>query len=164
MSRAHLVGHFLQKNHPFWAVLPAIGAATMCMPNNRIIDKGLFDDARHAARLTVSQVADLCGVSVRTVKRWLDDGAPLMAYSLIQAHAGSLEPFGWDGWSLRNGVLFSPTGLEYTPNEINAWHFKYQELASLRSRCERMKEEISALSGYRPTAEIIDFNKYTKGN
>lgn len=77
--------------------------------------------ARRTAGLSQKQVADLMHVHHRTVINWETSktAIPYSAFKLLRI-MGNHELPGkeWEGWTLRGGALFNPSGRKYLPHEL----------------------------------------------
>jgi transcriptional regulator with XRE-family HTH domain len=75
--------------------------------------------------------AEYFGVTVRTVERWDEDGAPVMAMKLIayqDAHLGALHS-DWAGWRITHrGELLGPGRLRYVSRQLVAMPGVLREL------------------------------------
>jgi len=71
--------------------------------------------------VTAEQMASLCGVSIRTAKRWIVSGLPPMASALaVRVFLGVLVD-DWLGWHISaDGLLIAPSGRGLRPGEIEA--------------------------------------------
>lgn len=100
-----------------------------------------FQNLRLKVGLSQAAAADLCGVTVRTIRNWDVKGAPLMAMRLLHMYdRKSCSGIGpdWSGFMFSRGFLvnkrlglrFSPRGLERIPylHEV----FSRLEMARLR--------------------------------
>ena len=73
---------------------------------------------RRTAGLTQAAAAAYLGVSPRTVRYWETPAGsvPLAAFRLMKIRAGyELPDPAWEGWTLRNGVLWSPANQGFEP-------------------------------------------------
>lgn len=67
-----------------------------------------FAYLRHLAGFDQPAVARFLDVSIRTVRRYEQRGAPRMAVLAIAARAGAYP--GWEGFRFRDGEVFTPIG------------------------------------------------------
>lgn len=77
------------------------------------IDPQDFVDLRKQSGLTRRQAAGQLNVTGRTIQNWETGGAriPWMAYKMLRILRGfALPSFHWDGWTIRDHMLISPTG------------------------------------------------------
>ncbi len=95
------------------------------MPTKKIkrkwVDGEDFYVARRRAGLTPGQTADMLQVTTRTVRNWENGTSkiPYAAYRLIRLSAGhALIDNAWDGWSIWQGVLYSPAGRGFEPYQL----------------------------------------------
>ena len=111
--------------------------------------------------LSSAEVAALCGVSLRTYRRWLSGGnPPAAALRLLAILAGFVPWDGWDGWEVHRGCLFPPgyTRGGIAPGEFFALVFwrqlvtEYQrrhaqrELAFEREKVAALRDLVRELS------------------
>jgi transcriptional regulator with XRE-family HTH domain len=86
---------------------------------------------RERCGVTKEQAAEYFGVNVRTVSRWDEDGAPVMAMKLIayrDAHLGALHS-DWAGWRITHrGELLGPGRLRYISRQLVAMPGVLREL------------------------------------
>lgn len=91
-----------------------------------MVSADVYDLRWRIAGMSYEVAADLCGIHIRTIKRWEKSGScPLWFVTLCRAYGGRLDALrdsgkGWRGWVLRGGGLVSPEGVTYTPYEINS--------------------------------------------
>jgi hypothetical protein len=93
-------------------------------------------DLQRRCRLSNTEAATLCGVSLRTYRRWTSNGNPHPGAVSLLALLGGFVPFkGWEGWEFDNGCLFPPgyskNGL--TPGDFFALVFQRQLISAYRS-------------------------------
>ncbi len=94
-------------------------------------------------------VAELCGVSVDTAKRWKSgECAPSRpALRLFELHRKYkiLSSPAWDGWEIKGGVLVDPEGNETTQGQLRAYYFVYQLVAELAKDSPEAWERLQEL-------------------
>ena len=95
------------------------------------------------AGLTLQQAAAICGVSVRTIRRWEKAGAcPVWFSALLTAYAGDLGGLrggeDWRGWRLVRGRLVSPEGDIFTPGQLRSIRWLYGEAQALRAQVRKL--------------------------
>lgn len=86
------------------------------MRRRRWIDPQDFADLRKHSGLTRAEAAEALNVSTRTIQNWETGGAriPWMAYRMLRILRGFAMPSKhWEGWTIRNEKLFSPSGRSY---------------------------------------------------
>lgn len=86
-------------------------------------------------RFAPPQARALVGVNRATWHRWISGTSrvPVAAINLLRIVVGGELPHtDWDGWRLRDGKLFDPSGQWHTPSTITAWHWARQELQAAR--------------------------------
>lgn len=52
----------------------------------------------------------------------------------------------WEGWRFHNGKLWSPSGIYYTPGELESLVYVYGERDALRAEVAQLRAQIAALS------------------
>lgn len=100
---------------------------------------GLLSFASPVARAFV-------GVSRGTWSRWLagKSRVPVAVTNLLRVLvAGEILHAGWEGWVMRDGKIFDPSGQWHTPGSILAWHWTRQELQAARLK----ENKISSAGG-----------------
>ncbi len=103
-------------------------------------------------RLTNDAAAALCGVSVRTYRRWLATGNPNAgAVRLLSILAGYVPWDGWQGWEVHQGLFFPPgyrrNGI--APGEFLALPFYRQSISAYRERVQQLEDELRKLGNRR---------------
>ena len=109
------------------------------------------------AGLSLEQAAALCGVSVRTIRRWEQQGAaPVWFARLLALYSGEVGALpgadGWQGWRVVRGLLVSPEGDLFRPGQLRGLRWVYGELQELR-RLTRPGAQLAldlSISEYRP--------------
>ena len=74
-------------------------------------------------RLSNEQAAEICGVSLRTYRRWLKTGKPSpLAVRHLAVLTGYVPWDGWQGWEVNAGLLLPPGYSKYgiAPGEFFA--------------------------------------------
>jgi hypothetical protein len=90
------------------------------------------------AGMSYDKAAELCGIHRRTIKRWEQAGrCPVWFATFCRAYGGQVAALrgaaaSWDGWTLQNGLLFSPENISYSPYEINSMPWLWAMVADLR--------------------------------
>ncbi len=78
--------------------------------------------------LSIEQTSLLCDVSIRRVKQW-DKGVsiPESKRKLMELFTCvKLDHVGWSGWFFRNGVLQSPFGFTWLPQQLDSFAMDYR--------------------------------------
>ena len=88
----------------------------------------------------IMELARMCRVSERTARRWKNGqtSPPQAALMVIAADLGCFDP-AWRGWHLRNGRLFSPDGIEVTPEDVVALPFMRAQIAAYQAEQRRVQ-------------------------
>lgn len=100
------------------------------------------------------------GVNRGTWSRWLagKSRVPVAVTNLLRVLvAGEILHDGWEGWILRDGKLFDPSGQWHTPTTIMAWHWTRQILQAARAEeneAERAGENVLIFSGRRSARSV----------
>lgn len=108
----------------------------------------LLRPLQQRARLTTAEAAKLCGVSLRTYRRWLRDECPSPGAVRLLALVAGFVPFqGWDGWEFDNGCLFPPgyskNGI--TPGDFFALVFLRQLVSTYREDNGKLRDRVREL-------------------
>ena len=85
------------------------------------IDGEDFYVARRRAGLTPGQAADMLQVTTRTMRNWENGSSriPYAAFRLMRLSAGHvLVGKAWEGWTIYQGVLYSPAGRGFEPYQL----------------------------------------------
>jgi len=75
-----------------------------------------FTDLRRQGGMTRKEAAKALDVTPRTIQNWETGGAriPWMAYRMLRILRGyALPGVAWEGWTVREHEMFSPTGRQY---------------------------------------------------
>ena len=107
-----------------------------------------FPALQRRCRLSNEKAAALCGVSLRTYRRWLRTGKPsACAVRLLSVLAGYVPWDGWDGWEVHGGLLFPPGYSRHgiAPGEFFAIIYYRQAVSAYRERVEQLEAEIDKL-------------------
>lgn len=100
------------------------------------------------------------GVNRGTWSRWLSGKSrvPVAATNLLRVLvAGEILHDGWEGWILRDGKLFDPSGQCHTPATITAWEWTRQILQTARAienEAESAGKNIFVFTGRRSARSI----------
>jgi len=76
---------------------------------------------RHVACLSQKNVATMLHVSLKTVMNWENEKTtiPYAAFKLLRIMTNyELPGKEWEGWSIRGGALFNPSGRQYQSHEL----------------------------------------------
>jgi hypothetical protein len=100
-------------------------------------------DLQVFCRFTELEAARFVCVAPATYRHWLRDRpASRTALRLLTVRAGFLPYPGWEGWLLRDGLLYPPghSGTGFASTEVAALPFQYQRLAAFEAdlRWQRM--------------------------
>lgn len=111
-------------------------------------------------RIAPARARARVGVNRGTWSRWLagKSRVPLAVTNLLRyLVAGEILHNGWEGWILRDGKLFDPSGQWHTPGTIMAWHWVRQMLESARAdenRAERAGKNVYVFTGRRSARSV----------
>jgi len=92
------------------------------------IDPQDFSDLRKHAGLTRLQAAQALDVTARTIQNWETGGAriPWMAYRMLRILRGyALPGVYWEGWTVRDDVLFSPDGRAFPVGDLYGLQYTF---------------------------------------
>lgn len=102
------------------------------------------------------------GVNRGTWSRWLTGKSriPVAVSNLLRVLvAGEILHEGWEGWILRDGKLFDPSGQWHTPGTICAWQWTRQALQTARAeenKAEQSGENIFVFTGRRSARAVTE--------
>lgn len=93
--------------------------------------------ARITAGIDYEEAARLCGIE-ESYYRKMESGSggvkvKLSVYRLMLCRAGYMIHPGWEGWRIREGLIWSPVGSGHTPGDILSINWLDQSLRSLRA-------------------------------
>jgi len=128
------------------------------MSRCRWIDPQDFRDLRKQSGLTRVQAAYELDVTPRTIQNWETGGAriPWMAYRMLRILRGyALPGFAWEGWTLRNHQLFSPTGRSFDA----VW---LQNVDHVFAQARLWRQMYSASGRARTASTVVDFPDYRR--
>ena len=96
-------------------------------------------------RYSISEIAKLCGVTARTVRRWRDGTRrpPDLALMLLSRDLGYLDPL-WKGWTIRAGSIVSPEGWTVSRNDALAVPLLHQQIAVLNAELRTLRNDVRA--------------------
>lgn len=108
---------------------------------------------------SIKEMAQICRVSERTVRRWKDrtrspSDQELM---LLRGDLGVFDPK-WSGWAVRDGQLISPENWRFKVNDVLAAQLKDAQIRAYQAENRTLKWQITELErqGYgedQPTTE-----------
>jgi hypothetical protein len=111
-------------------------------------------------RFSNAEAASLCGVALRTYRRWRCEGNPApAALRLLAILAGFVPWDGWDGWEVHRGLLFPPGYRRggITPGDFYALVFLRQlvgvyreDNAALAKRLRTLEAQLTSAQGVEP--------------
>jgi hypothetical protein len=111
------------------------------------------------------QAATVCGVTLRTYRRWLSSGKPTPgAVRLLAILAGFVPWDGWDGWEVHRGYLFPPgfTRHGISPADFHTLIFWRQLVGVQRAKIASLSARVAELEA-RPqqpaTAAVIGLHR-----
>ena len=87
------------------------------------------------------ELAALCGVSIRTARRWIANGympsGLAIGFKLLKdGDLGNLHK-AWRGWRLVGDKIYSPDGWDFRPGEIAAIPLRDQLIKALRAELQQ---------------------------
>lgn len=84
---------------------------------------------RRSAGMTKQEMADLCGLSIRTIRRYeASDRAPRWYRQLLKYCSGQLP--GWEGFKIENDRIWTPANQYVTQSEVEHTRWLIQMLCS----------------------------------
>ena len=95
-----------------------------------------------------AQAAIVCGVTLRTYRRWRANGQPpVAAVRLLAILAGFVPWDGWDGWEVHKGCFFPPgfTRGGISPGEFQALVFWRQQVHEYKRQNAALRARIAEL-------------------
>ncbi len=116
----------------------------------RWIDPQDFADVRKQAGMTRKQAAKALDVTSRTIQNWETGGAriPWMAFRMLRILNGyALPGLAWDGWTMRNHEIFSPSGRSFDVVWLENVEHVYAQA--------RLWRQMYARSGIQKTASTV---------
>lgn len=90
--------------------------------------------------LTPETAGKMLHVHPRTVRYWISGKTliPYSAYRLLRILTGSEQPCsGWDGWHMHSGMLWSPEGHGFKPNDSSWWGLLVRQARSFKTMYDR---------------------------
>jgi len=98
--------------------------------------------ARKRARLTIPQAARLTGYAARTLVRMEADKVrpSRVLFLLYRALGDGLADPEFNGWTVRDGALWSPTGVRFEPGEIEALPWLWAIRSAILTRDRKQAE------------------------
>jgi transcriptional regulator with XRE-family HTH domain len=108
-----------------------------------------FYTLRTALGLKRDDVAELCGVSLRTITNWDRDNAPAMAMTILRLSSRDLGAFhpDWRGFTIgRNGKLYGPERLQLSAEHLRHYPAFLRQLERLEAEAHRQKQSAPSLS------------------
>lgn len=117
-------------------------------------------DPKDNLRFAEAKFRALVGVNRGTWSRWITGKSrvPVAVTNLLRVLvAGEILHDGWNGWTLRDGKLFDPSGQWHTPSSITAWEWTRQILQTARAeenKAEQSGENIFVFTGRRSARAV----------
>lgn len=101
----------------------------------------------------ISLASSICGVSEKTVKRWInkEQKPHPSAERLLRAHAfGLLPDANWQDWRIINGELTNNNGWHFKPGDLNAFYMTLQLQKTLEHDNKVLKSKLDKLENPPP--------------
>lgn len=91
----------------------------------------------------IKEIARICGVSLRTVRRWRDGTRrpPDTALMLLSRDLGYLDPH-WRGWTIRGEHIVSPEHWRVSRNDALSVPLLHQQISVLKAENRRLQEAL----------------------
>ena len=105
---------------------------------------------RLLAGLSVSDAAELCGLSVRRYRAQETGRAPVAwsVYRLIWIAAGNLPWAPWRGWACLGGQLYAPDLIAgFRPDQVGALPYLWQLVSALKASREAAPHSTASRAG-----------------
>ncbi len=118
--------------------------------------RSFYDYRIEAGLFRIIDAANYLGVSTKTIKRWDQSGAPLVAIRALEFMAGKAD--GWNGIKLRTGQIGQALTYDetYTAREIEL--IKYHRILSYL--CGNEAARLGLDDNHRIIPKIVDINKF----
>lgn len=123
-----------------------------------------FTDARHSARMSLSEVAEYLEISLSTVKRYdKTNKAPRAVIECLLMIGGkfpsiAVKQNGFAGWSFGQGYLWSPGGERFTSGDILASRINQELINALyRSNLKLRKQKEEKKLANTVSGNVIPF-------
>lgn len=129
-----------------------------------------FRDARHSARMTVTDVADYLDISLSTVKRYDRTGkAPKSVIECLRMIGGyfpaiALPRNGFEGWRMRGGYLWSPSNECFTSGDVLSSRLNQQLVDSLHRSNLNLRQEMNASNKRASNIVQVNFRRDKPGH
>lgn len=90
---------------------------------------------------SIKEIADLCGVSLKTARRYKDGTVcpPPAVLLLLSGDLGSHDQ-AWAGWRVRGEVLVSPEGWEITVGDVLSVPLMRAQIQTYQLEFRKMRE------------------------
>lgn len=97
-------------------------------------------------RWGIKEIAQLCGVSLKTAARWKAGQAvpPRTAIMLLSRDLGIFDP-AWKGWIIKGNEIVSPENWIATVGDVLSIQLTQAQLSAYRSENRGLKAEIEAM-------------------
>ncbi len=95
-----------------------------------------------AALLSTDDLVNLLGISPRTARHYAQapDNIPPTVAALLNVLVLGIIP-GFTGATIKDGVIRLDTGDTYTPDQLQALTYVYQEVTTLRRRVKQLERQ-----------------------
>ena len=110
-------------------------------------------DARALARCSIGAAAQMAGISPRHWRRLEQAPRVRRVYAMLMTMIGGYpwDPV-WSGWRFWKGRLWSPEGVEFRPEDLNALPYLRSGLTEARRTIEELRAELKATVARIPDA------------
>jgi transcriptional regulator with XRE-family HTH domain len=127
-----------------------------------------FTDARHAARMTLDDVAEYLEISISTVRRYdKKSKAPKAVIECLRMIGGyfpaiALPRNGFEGWRMRGGYLWSPGNEKFTSGDVIASKVEHELNHSLEIKIKELELRLASID--KRKSNILYFPDLKKRN
>lgn len=127
---------------------------------SRRVDNAPMIDMHGFENHTAEWLAEQTHTSVRTARRWRAVArAPAVVVEYLRLKfdgpLGRISPQ-WDGWALRDGLLHSPEGINYSPEYLLMIRMRLRQLEISEAELKRLRRERDGMQLPREVQDAAD--------
>lgn len=108
---------------------------------------------------SIKEIARVCRVSERTVRRWKDRtrSPSEQELMLLRGDLGVFDPQ-WSGWTVRDGLLISPENWQFKVNDVLAAQLKDAQIRAYQQENRTLKWQLTEMErqGYTEDQPTVD--------